>query len=135
MKTMHVLVLAAAAALASGHAFAQDGAPMGPPKFDANGDGAISKAEAAKFPRLAERFDQLDKNKDGKLTGDEQPRRGAGQRGERIAALDTNKDGRISKAEAQADKPFATRFAQLDANKDGYLDRAELAPRNPGAGR
>ena len=52
-----------------------------------------------------------------------------------LAILDADKDGRISKTEAQADKPFATRFAQLDANKDGYLDRAELAPRNPGAGR
>ena len=133
MKNMHVLALAAA--LACGHASAQDATPMGPPKFDANGDGAITKAEAAKFPRLAERFDQLDKNKDGKLTGDEQPRRGMGQRGQRIAALDTNKDGRISNAEAQADKGFAARFAQLDANKDGYLDRTELAPRNPGAGR
>ena len=135
MKKLHVLAFAVAAALACGQASAQGAAPMGPPKFDANGDGAISKAEAAKFPRLAERFDQLDRNKDGKLTGDEQPRRGMGQRGERIAALDADKDGRISKTEAQADKPFATRFAQLDANKDGYLDRVELAPRTPGAGR
>ena len=46
MKTMHVLVLAAAAALASGHSFAQDGAAMGPPKFDADGDGVIDREEA-----------------------------------------------------------------------------------------
>ena len=39
---------------------------------DANGDGAISRAEAEKHaPRLAKKFDQIDLNKDGKLTPDE----------------------------------------------------------------
>ena len=45
-------------------------------KLDANNDGAIDRAEAAKHPRLAERFDQLDANKDGRLSADERPQRG-----------------------------------------------------------
>ena len=40
-------------------------------RADANGDGKISKEEAAKVPGLAARFDELDKNKDGVLTADE----------------------------------------------------------------
>jgi len=39
---------------------------------DTDGDGAISRAEAEKHaPRLAQKFDQIDSNKDGKLTQDE----------------------------------------------------------------
>jgi hypothetical protein len=39
---------------------------------DTDGDGMISRAEAEKnAPRLAKRFDQIDANKDGKLTQDE----------------------------------------------------------------
>lgn len=39
---------------------------------DANGDGYISRAEAdAKLPRLAKNFDQLDSDKDGRLSLDE----------------------------------------------------------------
>ncbi|TSA13742.1 MAG: calcium sensor EFh [Betaproteobacteria bacterium] len=39
---------------------------------DTDGDGAISRAEAAKHaPRLAKRFDQIDADKDGKLTPEE----------------------------------------------------------------
>jgi len=39
---------------------------------DTDGDGAISRAEAGKHaPRLAQKFDLIDGNKDGKLTQDE----------------------------------------------------------------
>ena len=39
---------------------------------DTDGAGAISRAEAEKnAPRLAQKFDQIDSNKDGKLTQDE----------------------------------------------------------------
>ncbi|MGE0583358.1 MAG: EF-hand domain-containing protein [Steroidobacteraceae bacterium] len=41
---------------------------------DKDGDGAISRSEAeAGMPMLARRFDQLDANKDGKITRDEMP--------------------------------------------------------------
>ena len=37
-------------------------------KADANGDGKVSKDEAAKLPAIAAKFDMLDKDKDGSLT-------------------------------------------------------------------
>lgn len=37
-------------------------------KADMNGDGRVSKDEAAKLPDIAARFDALDKDKDGALT-------------------------------------------------------------------
>ena len=39
--------------------------------LDTDGDGTISKAEAAKMAGLAEGFDKADKNKDGKLDAGE----------------------------------------------------------------
>ena len=81
-----------------------------PAKLDTNGDGVIDRSEAAANPRLAAKFDELDKNKDGKLSRDELPRWQHGRRGhggERWAALDVNKDGRISREEAKADPRLA----------------------------
>ena len=37
-------------------------------KADANGDSKLSKEEAAMYPAIATRFDELDKNKDGALS-------------------------------------------------------------------
>lgn len=106
-------------------------------RLDANGDGVIDRQEAAANPRLAARFDELDKNKDGKLSRDELPqwrhggrghgdkhggRHGPGHGGERgglLAAMDTDKDGRVSAAEYRA------HFDKLDVNKDGYIDRSD----------
>ena len=113
-------------------------------KLDANNDGAIDRAEAAKHPRLAERFDQLDANKDGRLSADERPQRGMkhgdrGQRGDRghrgqrgmgmMMQIDTDKDGRISRAEAAKQPRLNERFAQMDVNKDGFLDRSDREAR------
>lgn len=131
MKNLHVLSLAVAATLASTIAFAQSAAPNKPAK----GDRVITREQAAKLPWLASRFDELDKNKDGKLSGDELPMRREGMRRHRggmgmmsqhrsgMHLLDADHDGRISRAEVDA---FAARFDQLDANKDGYLDRADM---------
>jgi len=132
-----LIVLAVLAALSSASAFAvdmpaqKDGSPHGLARLDTNGDGAIDRTEAAKAPRLAENFDKLDKNKDGKLTADELPKRGDFRRAghDAMAKLDTNKDGRISREEAKADPKFAERFDKLDVNKDGYVDKADFAAR------
>lgn len=43
-------------------------APMSFEELDANGDGALSKDEAAVDPALAQAFETLDKDADGKLS-------------------------------------------------------------------
>ena len=141
MKKLHILAMAVAVALASAAAYAQTAtpAPAAKPRMqlDANKDGAIDRAEAAKVPRLAEKFDQLDKDQDGKLSADERPRmRGMRHHGgtraghSRMMAADTDKDGRISRAEAQAMLAKAgDRFEKMDFNKDGYIDRADMQAR------
>lgn len=138
MKHFKLLAIAVAAALASAAAFAQTAtnAPAAGDQhaqLDANKDGLIDRAEAAKAPRLAAQFDQLDKNKDGKLDAGERPQmagkrhQGGKQGGHgRMIAADTDKDGRISRAEADAANAKASeRFEQMDVNKDGYLDRSD----------
>ena len=139
MKKLHILTLAIAAALVSTLAFAQTAAPRMQAKPDANADGVITKEEAAKFPRLAEKFAQLDKDNDGKLVRAEMPMHRAGMRGQAggmrgqhggMRALDTDGDGRISRAEMQAGKSgMDQRFAQMDVNKDGYIDKADRQAR------
>jgi hypothetical protein len=78
-KSLRSTVLAAAVALPLA-AFAQQ--PAQPPgqapasstpeiafmRADANGDGKLSKAEAARLPAVASKFDALDKDKDGALS-------------------------------------------------------------------
>ena len=138
MNRKTLLMLAVLAALSAGTALAatapasdSNGAPRA--KLDTNGDGAIDRSEAARSPRLADRFDELDKNKDGKLARGEMPRhhgRGSGKNGhgprEMMARLDTDKDGRISRAESAAGQAkSAERFDRMDINKDGYIDRAD----------
>ena len=120
MKTLHILALAIAAALAYTFAVAQTATPAtgvkAAQRIDANGDGVIDRAEAAKAPRLAAKFDQLDTDKDGRLSAGERPqrmhgKRGGGRGGDRLQALDTDKDGRISRTEANAGNAgFAARF-------------------------
>lgn len=143
MTRKTLLTLAVLTALAAGTAFAAtapapgasatSAQPAPRAKLDSNGDGSVDRTEAAKHSRLAGKFDELDKNKDGKLTKDEMPARhdrGHDKRGhdprEAMSRLDTDKDGRISRAEATAaEGKMASRFDQMDANKDGYVDRAD----------
>lgn len=134
-----VLMLAVLGVLSSTIAVAADGMSTGMPMspearaaaLDTNGDGFIDRGEAAADPRLAAKFDELDTNKDGKLSPEEL-RRGLARHGHGLpgggllAKLDVNKDGRISREEANADPKFAARFDKLDVNKDGFVDKADF---------
>lgn len=138
MTRKTLLMLAVLTALSAGTAFAatapaSDSQHASRAKLDSNGDGSIDRSEAARHPRLAGKFDELDKNKDGKLAKEEMPRRhgggfgknGHGQHG-MMMKLDTDKDGRISRAEsATGQGKLASHFDKMDVNKDGYLDRSD----------
>lgn len=147
-------LLAAMAGVAVAAPQTQGGAARA--SLDTNSDGAIDRAEAAAHPRLAQRFAQLDKDGDGRLTAAERPQRkgGHGKRGGMhggIQRMDKDGDGRISRAEFDAGKAerdarkaqfaqqhpdqaakWAARgdrgfdFAAVDANRDGYIVRSEL---------
>jgi len=131
-----ILLAVLMAAFVTGVALAATAPAQKPARaqLDANGDGAIDRQEAAARPRLAQRFDEMDRNKDGKLSREEMPRwhaRGGdghrgmarhhrGHRGDGFQRMmDTDRDGRISAAEHQA---F---FARMDVNKDGFIDQAD----------
>jgi Ca2+-binding EF-hand superfamily protein len=100
---------------------------------DTNGDGMLSREEAAALPMIAKHFDEIDANKDNQVTPDEQrafheKHRGehGKHRGDFLKKLDTDGDGRISRAEAQAAPRLAEHFDEIDANKDGFLTAEEL---------
>ncbi|HVR80962.1 MAG TPA: EF-hand domain-containing protein [Luteimonas sp.] len=131
MNRIALLTLALAAAAISAVAVAQQAnAPTHHTRVDANSDGVIDRAEAAAHPRLGARFDQLDKNHDGRLAADERPqrhgRRGGPHGSGGIAGLDANGDGRIGRDEMVGKEKLVAKFAEIDANHDGYLVRSEL---------
>jgi hypothetical protein len=132
----YVLILTAAALVsASTLVLAEQGAHPGRAAMferlkaaDTNGDGMLSKQEAAALPRLADRFDAIDANRDGLVTFEElrafhQSKRGNFAKAA-FAKADANGDGRISRDEFLA--RAAARFDRMDANKDGALTPDEL---------
>ncbi|WP_114952364.1 EF-hand domain-containing protein [Sphingosinicella terrae] len=94
---------------------------------DANGDGAISRAEFAAH-RLSQ-FDRADRDRDGAIARGDFRRlaRFRPEAMERIDALiaqgDSNRDGRLTRAELQA-APMRI-FDLADSDGDGRIDAAE----------
>jgi Ca2+-binding EF-hand superfamily protein len=100
---------------------------------DTNGDGMLSRQEAASMPRIAKHFDEIDANKDGQITADELRAFHEKMKGEHGKAggdmfkkLDANGDGRISRDEAKAAPRLAEHFDAIDANKDGFITVDEM---------
>ena len=113
-------------------------------KLDTDKDGMISLAEASGH-RIADKFAEIDADKDGKLSRDElhamkkahHGDRGEGDRGwhgkdpaERaamvLARFDADKDGSLTAAELAEHPRMAEHFAEVDTDKDGKLTVAEL---------
>ena len=141
-----IAALAAAAwALASG--------PRGLAEFDFDNDGQIVRAELQQGAR--QRFAALDANHDGRLVGDELPRRGHHGYGHRRTGhegfgpetpqarpaaesttsgirADANNDGALDLREFYAD--LSARTLRADGNRDGTISAQELAAHRPRRG-
>ena len=135
MKKLLLLTLAVSVGLAStvvlaqvaGQAAPQAGQSKMMSRMDTNGDGFISKDEAAKFPRLAANFDQVDTNKDGKLSKDELAawRKTAMGEGGRMRGHDAGNQNPEEMAARRAQRHEEC-FNKADANHDGQLSRDEF---------
>ena len=97
--------------------------------MDANGDGAITRAEAA--AARGAQFNRLDADGDGHLS---QAERSAAPGGGRLLSRipDGDGDGRLSRAEMMA-APYRG-FDRLDADGNGTLSAQELAAARTPAG-
>jgi Ca2+-binding EF-hand superfamily protein len=111
-------------------------------KADVDGNGMLSRQEAAALPRIAEHFNEIDTNKDNQISAEELRAfhdKVRGQRGQKHGAmlkkLDTDGDGRISLQEAKAAPRLAEHFSAIDTNGDGFLSADELKAAREKSGR
>jgi Ca2+-binding EF-hand superfamily protein len=105
---------------------------------DRDGDGELSRTEAAAMPALASRFDTIDRDGNGRLSPEEVRTWRASRRGTRrapapggvsavFARADANADGTLSRAEVEKALPrMARNFERIDADHDGRIERTEL---------
>lgn len=105
---------------------------------DADRNGVLSRAEVQRsLPRLAPRFEELDRNRDGNLspeelrarTGTDNRRGGAGEGGfaEHFRRADADGDGALTRAEAERALPrLGAKFDRIDGNRDERLTPDEL---------
>lgn len=144
-------ILAVAAALACGVAFAADDKDRkGFNDMDKNADGKLTRAEAAGNKDLLAKWKDADSNNDGvlsrveylkvmavkdantvkqKVTGNDKDKKSTTARNERdnkgFNEMDKNNDGKLSRTEAAGNKDLVARWKDADADNDGFVTRAE----------
>ncbi len=89
-------------------------------KYDADGDGTVSRAE---YDRGDEQFARLDRNHDGRLTGEDFGRGRAGMMAQMALARYFQADDKPGELKLEE---IGQTFAKADANKDGVLSMAEF---------
>ena len=153
MKLTKSMLVASALALAAGGALAADKKDdPGYNKLDANEDGKVTRAEAAKDKDLAAKWKDADADSDGTLSRAEYLRvkgkediaagadkvKGAVSDDKSASAgaskddpepgfnkLDANNDGKITRAEAAKDKSLLGKWKDADRDNDGSVSRTE----------
>lgn len=91
--------------------------------LDRNHDGYLTSAEVADAPALSSRFEQLDLDRDARLS----QRELRTSTENHLRAADINSDGAIDREEAEAGLPRVARFFDwLDADGDGRLTSDEV---------
>jgi len=105
---------------------------------DMDGDGELSRAEAAAMPALAANFDAIDRDRNGRITPDEvrawrtahrsRPRNtGPSGLSALLAKADANGDGLLSRSEIASSLPrMAPNFDRIDTDRNGLLSREEI---------
>lgn len=82
--------------------------------------------------KMLEHFDEIDADKDGKVTQDELKAHHDAKKAE----ADTDGDGKLSKAEflAKAEKRAEHKFSRMDKDGDGFISEDEKGKRHHGKG-
>ncbi len=98
-------------------------------QLDADGNGALTRAEMAAFARI--RFDAVDADGNGLVSAEEiaaHAGKRAGKRAERmLERRDANSDGSLSFDELRPDEDrIAKRFERVDTDEDGAISKAEF---------
>ncbi|MFP4156405.1 MAG: EF-hand domain-containing protein [Opitutales bacterium] len=104
----------------------------GPQQFDTNGDGKVTRSEAAEAPRLLEHFDRIDSDGDGQITRAEM--KAARQQRQDGSGRSPNKPN-LTPDERQAfrgqtgkkTKPDKAKIHQADTDGNRALSRDEAA--------
>jgi Ca2+-binding EF-hand superfamily protein len=104
-------------------------ADLGFEDVDINGDGVISKREAAAMPvSLKETFDDVDTDGDNNVSPTEYRAAATNLLQEvDFSTLDTDGDGVIGTTEARKLPPLAEAYERVDTDADGLISKKELA--------